>query len=95
MNSGVLLMRNTDWMRDLFNQMARYGTHPMDYAMEEVRARPRCTTLHGCPDQSCAAMRATPNPHRATCMPVVFDDTLVLVPLLVTGVGDAGALTPV
>ncbi len=37
MNSGVLLMRNTDWMRDLFNQMARYGTHPMDYAMEEVR----------------------------------------------------------
>ena len=43
MNSGVLLMRNTDWMRDLFNQMARYGTHPMDYAMEEVRAWPCCT----------------------------------------------------
>ena len=36
MNSGVLLMRNTDWMRDLFGQMAHYGTHPMNMTREEV-----------------------------------------------------------
>ena len=36
MNSGVLLMRNTDWMRDLFGQMAHYGTHPMNLTREEV-----------------------------------------------------------
>ena len=31
-------MRNTDWMRDLFGQMAHYGTHPMNLTREEVRA---------------------------------------------------------
>ncbi len=36
MNSGVLLLRNTDWNRDLFAQMAAYGTTPMDIAKEEV-----------------------------------------------------------
>ena len=36
MNSGVLLMRNTDWMRDLIQQMAHYGTHPMNMTREEV-----------------------------------------------------------
>ena len=36
MNSGVLLMRNTDWMRDLFGQMGHYGTHPMNLSREEV-----------------------------------------------------------
>lgn len=36
MNSGVLLLRNTDWNRDLFLQMAAYGTTPMDIAKEEV-----------------------------------------------------------
>lgn len=46
MNSGVLLMRNTDWMRELFTQMAAYGTHPMDYAMEEVRCGALLQTLH-------------------------------------------------
>lgn len=29
-------MRNTDWMRDLFGQMAHYGTHPMNLTREEV-----------------------------------------------------------
>jgi hypothetical protein len=37
MNSGVLLMRNNDWTRDVIAQMASYGTHPMDVASEEVR----------------------------------------------------------
>ena len=36
MNSGVLLMRNTDWMRDLIQQMTHYGTHPMNMTREEV-----------------------------------------------------------
>ncbi len=40
MNSGVLLMRNTDWMRDLIQQMTHYGTHPMNMTREEV-----CTDL--------------------------------------------------
>ncbi|CAL8464438.1 g3973 [Coccomyxa elongata] len=35
MNSGVLLLRNTDWNRDLWAQMASYGTTPMDIAKEE------------------------------------------------------------
>ena len=38
MNSGVLLMRNTDWMRDLIQQMTHYGTHPMNMTREEVSA---------------------------------------------------------
>lgn len=36
MNSGVLLMRNTDWMKDVISQMAHYGTHPMNLTNEEV-----------------------------------------------------------
>ena len=36
MNSGVLLMRNTDWMKDVIQQMAHYGTHPMNLTREEV-----------------------------------------------------------
>ena len=38
MNSGVLLLRNTDWNRDLWAQMASYGTTPMDIAKEEVNS---------------------------------------------------------
>ncbi|KAK9903381.1 hypothetical protein WJX75_004474 [Coccomyxa subellipsoidea] len=34
MNSGVLLLRNTDWNRDLFAQMAAYGTTPMNVTKE-------------------------------------------------------------
>ena len=37
MNSGVLLLRNTDWNRDLFAQMAAYGTTPMNVTKEAVR----------------------------------------------------------
>jgi hypothetical protein len=37
MNSGVWLLRNTDWSRDILAQMAAYGTQPMDIAKEEVR----------------------------------------------------------
>ena len=36
MNSGVLLMRNSDWNREIIARMATYGTHPMDIASEEV-----------------------------------------------------------
>ena len=36
MNSGVLLLRNTGYNRDLMHQMAAYGSFPMDYNKEEV-----------------------------------------------------------
>ena len=94
MNSGVLLMRNTDWMRELFNQMARYGTHPMDYAMEEVRARPRCTTLHGCPGKTCVchACNSKSEPRHVHANSLLLHTPLHLLPLLVPGPGDAGAM---
>lgn len=36
MNSGVLLMRNTDWMKGVIQQMTHYGTQPMNITREEV-----------------------------------------------------------
>ena len=66
MNSGVLLMRNTDWMRDLIQQMTHYGTHPMNMTREEVKADFGSSTAMLYSSQSCAhAMQC-----HALCNPI-------------------------
>jgi len=39
MNSGVLLLRNNEWTRNVMNEMMHYGRHPVNFTLEDVRPR--------------------------------------------------------
>ncbi len=36
MNSGVMLIRNTEWMKGLMDEVGKYGEYPIDWNIEKV-----------------------------------------------------------
>ena len=62
LNTGVMMVRNTDWSRSLLDQTAHFGQFPPNMTTEQVGPAPR---WQGCPAEPRPSLQGRPQARAA------------------------------